>query len=57
VLEFCGLPWTDACLSPEKSKGRVVTPSLWQVRQPVYRTSIGRWKNYEPWLGELVQLK
>ena len=56
VLEFCRLPWDDGCLSPEKSQGRVVTPSLWQVRQPVYNTSIGRWKNYEPWLGELRQL-
>lgn len=56
VLEFCGLDWSDACLSPEKVEGRVVTPSVWQVRQPVYRTSIGRWRHYEPWLGELRQL-
>jgi hypothetical protein len=56
VLEFCGLPWSDACLTPEKGQGRVITPSLWQVRQPVYRTSIGRWRNYEPWLGEFRQL-
>ena len=56
LLEFCGLPWDDACLNPEKNARSVVTPSLWQVRQPVYRTSIDRWKNYEPWLGPFRDL-
>ena len=56
ILDFCGLPWSDACLTPEQSKGKVITPSLWQVRQPIYRTSVGRWKNYEPWLGDLREL-
>jgi len=56
MLEFCGLTWSDSCLEPEKNKKLVITPSLWQVRQPVYRTSIDRWKNYEPWLGEFGQL-
>jgi hypothetical protein len=57
MLEFCGLPWDDACLSPENNSKLVITPSLWQVRQPVYRTSIDRWRNYEPWLGELRELQ
>jgi hypothetical protein len=34
----------------------VKTPSLWQVRQPVYKTSVERWRRYEPWLGELREL-
>jgi tetratricopeptide (TPR) repeat protein len=56
LLAFCGLPWDDACLAPERN-GRVVkTASLWQVRQPVYTTSLERWRRYEPWLGELREL-
>jgi len=31
----------------------VKTPSKWQTRQPIYRTSIARWRRYEPWLGPL----
>ena len=56
MVEFCGLPWDDACLSPEKNDKVVLTPSLWQVRQPVYRTSMERWRNYEPWLAEFKKL-
>jgi tetratricopeptide (TPR) repeat protein len=56
LMVFCGLPWDDACLKPERN-GRVVkTASLWQARQPVYDTSVERWRRYEPWLGELRQL-
>jgi len=29
---------------------------MWQARQPVYTTSVARWRRYEPWLGELRQL-
>jgi hypothetical protein len=29
---------------------------VWQVRQPVYTTSVARWRRYEPWLAELRQL-
>ena len=32
----------------------VKTTSLWQARQPVYATSVERWRRYEPWLGELI---
>jgi tetratricopeptide (TPR) repeat protein len=56
MLEFCNLPWDDVCLSPEKNQKLVITPSLWQVRQPIYRTSMERWRNYEPWLGDFRQL-
>lgn len=56
ILEFCGLPWSDSCLEPEKHKGLVTTPSVWQVRQSVYRTSVDRWRNYEPWLDEFREL-
>jgi tetratricopeptide (TPR) repeat protein len=56
LIEFCGLEWDDACLRPERNDRVVTTMSHWQVRQPVYRTSIERWRNYEPWLGGFEEL-
>jgi tetratricopeptide (TPR) repeat protein len=56
MVEFCGLPWRDECLHPERNVRQVGTPSLWQVRQPVYESSIGRWRRYEPWLGGFREL-
>ena len=47
---LCGLDWNDACLRPEQNVRTVATPSLWQARQPVYRSSVARWRRYEPWL-------
>ena len=55
-LEFIGLEWSDDCLSPERSTRLVSTPSLWQVRQPVYTSSVERWRRYEPWLGPFAEL-
>lgn len=46
LLGFCGLGWEDACLSFHSTAGSVRTPSRWQVRQPIYRNSIGRWRRY-----------
>jgi len=56
LAEFCGLRWEDSMLSPEANRRSVVTPSAWQVRQPIYRTSIERWKKFEPWLGPFREL-
>lgn len=56
LVEFCGLAWNDKCLTPERSRSRVRTPSLWQARQPIYRSSVGRWKNYVPWLEDFTVL-
>jgi tetratricopeptide (TPR) repeat protein len=56
LLASCGLPWDPACLQPERNPDVVKTASKWQARQPVYRTSVERWRNYEPWLGELRDL-
>jgi tetratricopeptide (TPR) repeat protein len=53
LIAFCGLEWDPACLSPDRNVDAVRTASRWQARQPIYRTSIERWRNYEPWLGEL----
>jgi tetratricopeptide (TPR) repeat protein len=56
MLEFCGLEWDDACLHHERNVRPVRTASLWQARQPLYQTSVARWHNYRPWLGELAEL-
>lgn len=56
LIAFSGLDWDDACLRPESNDRLIKTASLWQARQPVYRTSVERWRRYEPWLGALRQL-
>ncbi len=56
LIDFCGLDWDPACLHPEDNIRTVATASLWQARQPIYRSSVERWRNYEPWLGELAAL-
>jgi tetratricopeptide (TPR) repeat protein len=56
IIAACGLPWHDACLRPESNPRAVKTPSKWQTRQPIYRTSVARWRRYEPWLGPLRAL-
>jgi tetratricopeptide (TPR) repeat protein len=56
IIASCGLAWHDACLRPECNPRAVKTPSKWQTRQPIYRTSVARWRRYEPWLGPLRAL-
>jgi len=56
IIAACGLVWHPACLRPEFNPRAVRTPSKWQTRQPIYRTSVARWKRYEPWLGPLRAL-
>jgi tetratricopeptide (TPR) repeat protein len=56
MIEFCGLEWDPACLAFHESKRTVRTASLSQVRQPVYKNSVQRWKNYEEPLKPLFQL-
>lgn len=53
LLKFCGLPWDERCLSFHKS-GRIInTASYAQVRRPLYRSSVGRWRHYDLHLHEL----
>jgi tetratricopeptide (TPR) repeat protein len=55
IIEFIGLEWDDACLQFHAT-GRVVrTASYEQVRQPIYRSSIGRYKRFERHLGPLMK--
>ena len=53
LLDFCGLPWDDACLAFHKTERRVETASLAQVRQPLYKGSVELWKRYEKQLEPL----
>lgn len=47
LIAFCGLEWEDACLRFEENAAPVATASAIQVRSPVYRSAMGRWKRYE----------
>ena len=47
LLTHCGLEWSDACLSFHTNDAPVSTPSAAQVRQPIYRSSVARWKRHE----------
>ena len=57
VIEFSGLPWDEACLRYEENDTSIRTPSRWQARQPVYGSSVERWRRFEPWLGALLELR
>ena len=56
LIAACGLEWNDACLAPHRNTRTIKTASLWQARQPIYKTSVERWRRYEPWLGEFREL-
>jgi tetratricopeptide (TPR) repeat protein len=47
LLAYCGLDWEAAVLDFHKAAAPVRTASVWQVREPLYRRSSGRWRNYE----------
>ncbi|OOG62183.1 sulfotransferase [Rhodanobacter sp. B04] len=56
MLEFCGLSWDDACLRFEDNPAPVATASAVQVRRPMYRSSVKRWKHYEAQTADLQKL-
>jgi len=56
MLSFCGLEWRDECLNFHKLDNIVKTASVWQVREPLYQKSSGRWRNFEKQLGSISQL-
>ena len=53
LIDFLGLPWDERCLAFHETDRPVLTSSAWQVRQPIYASSIGRWQHYEKHLGPL----
>ena len=54
LLAFLGLDWQEGCLEFQKNATRVRTASVTQVREPLYRKSSGRWRNYERQLAALA---
>jgi tetratricopeptide (TPR) repeat protein len=56
IIDFCDLSWDERCLRFEDNPGPVATASWVQVRSPIYRSSLKRWKKYEPQLAELKAL-
>jgi hypothetical protein len=54
MIDFIGLEWNKACLSFDKTQRRVRTASVNQVREPIFKTSVGRWKPYAAELGPLL---
>jgi hypothetical protein len=53
LIEFLGLGWESACMDFHRTERPVATVSYWQVRQPLYQSSVGRWRNYEKHLDPL----
>jgi tetratricopeptide (TPR) repeat protein len=57
ILEFLELDWDERCLQFHETVRPVGTASVWQVRQRIYQSSVGRWRNYEKFIGPLLELK
>ena len=53
ILDYCGLPFEQACLEFHKTERRVHTASSEQVRRPINRDGVDQWKPYSAWLGPL----
>jgi Tfp pilus assembly protein PilF len=47
LVEFCGADFEERCLRFYETRRQVKTPSASQVRQPIYQSSVGRWRRYE----------
>jgi hypothetical protein len=55
IVAHCGLEWDSRCLSFQENDRPVRTASATQVRQPVYKTAVGRWRPYQAFLAPLLQ--
>jgi tetratricopeptide (TPR) repeat protein len=56
LLQHCGLKWHPDVSNYAAKPRPVATASLWQVRQPIYKTSVGRWKTYQQYLGPMQRV-
>jgi hypothetical protein len=54
IISFLDLQWDPACLAFHQTERAVATPSMWQVRQPIYTRSVGRWRHYARHLGLML---
>ena len=57
IVEFLGLEWDARCLDFTSTQRTVLTSSYWQVRQKMYKTSLGRWHHYEKFISPLLGLR
>jgi tetratricopeptide (TPR) repeat protein len=54
LIDYCGLPWDDRCIAFHRTNRTVKTASAVQIRQPLYRSSLQRWRRYEGGLAPLL---
>jgi hypothetical protein len=55
LINHCALSWNDRCLRPHETDREIRSASCWQVRQPVFKTSVSKWRCYERHLAPLVE--
>jgi tetratricopeptide (TPR) repeat protein len=55
LIDYCGLPWDDRCLSFHRNSRPVKTASAVQVRKPLFRSSLQRWRRYEADIAPLLR--
>ena len=55
ILDFIDMPWDENCLEFYNNKKAVKTASVTQVRQPIYKQSVARWKRYGPAIKPLIE--
>lgn len=56
LIDYVELPWDDNCLAFYRQKTQMMTASHWQVQQPIYQSSVGRWRHYEQHLACLQRI-
>ena len=54
IVARCGLPWNDRCLDFYRTDRPIRTASATQVRNPIYKNSVARWRKYQAFLGPLL---
>ena len=57
IIDFIGLEWDPGCLEYHATQRPVLTASNWQVRQPIYASSVGRWQKYKKFIRPLLELR
>jgi hypothetical protein len=56
ILDFCNLPWDEACINFHRTTRSVKTSSLSQVRQPINQSGLNTWQPYQQHLQPLMAL-
>jgi len=54
MLKYCELEWDDNCLKSHESNQKIKTASSIQARQPIYTSSVAKWKKYEPYIQDVI---